>query len=72
MGCEADPEKVDIVFDGISVEAQLRNDEREPPTLPNAVFNGVKVTFRASIKVCWGTVTLLIFGKIRLPQYIYN
>jgi len=37
------PEKVEVVFDGVSVEAEERVGRRALPTLPNAVFNGVKV-----------------------------
>ena len=31
------------MFDGVSVEAEERVGRRALPTLPNAVFNGVKV-----------------------------
>ncbi|XP_039810992.1 ABC transporter G family member 43-like [Panicum virgatum] len=36
------PEKVEVVFDGVSVEAEERVGRRALPTLPNAVFNAVK------------------------------
>ncbi|GJN28742.1 hypothetical protein PR202_gb16901 [Eleusine coracana subsp. coracana] len=36
------PHKVDIVFDDITVEAEVRVDQRMPPTLLNAVINGVR------------------------------
>ncbi|RLN33068.1 ABC transporter G family member 45-like isoform X1 [Panicum miliaceum] len=36
------PEKVEVVFDGVSVEAEERVGRRALPTLPNVVFNGVK------------------------------
>ncbi|KAF8650092.1 hypothetical protein HU200_064066 [Digitaria exilis] len=42
MGCET-PEKVEIVFEGISVEAEMPFGRRELPSLPNAVINGAKV-----------------------------
>ena len=34
---------MEVVFDGVSVEAEERVGRRALPTLPNAVFNGVKV-----------------------------
>ncbi|TVU11154.1 hypothetical protein EJB05_44721 [Eragrostis curvula] len=42
MGRE-DPQKVEIVFEDVSVEAELPAGERLPPTLPNAMVNGVKI-----------------------------
>ncbi|GJM99716.1 hypothetical protein PR202_ga16843 [Eleusine coracana subsp. coracana] len=36
------PHKVDIVFDDITVEAEVRVGQRMPPTLLNAVINGAK------------------------------
>lgn len=38
------PEKVDIVFDRVSVEAKVPLGRRTVPTLPNAIVNGAKVT----------------------------
>ncbi|WVZ64109.1 hypothetical protein U9M48_013676 [Paspalum notatum var. saurae] len=41
LGCEA-PEKVEIVFDGVSVEAVVPVGRQAMPTLPNAIINGGK------------------------------
>jgi hypothetical protein len=37
------PEKVEIVFDSVSVEAKMPFSLRALPTLPNAIVNGGKV-----------------------------
>ncbi|KAF8712055.1 hypothetical protein HU200_028888 [Digitaria exilis] len=42
LGSEA-PEKVETVFEGISVEAEMHVGRRELPSLPNAIINGAKV-----------------------------
>ncbi|XP_039810984.1 ABC transporter G family member 45-like [Panicum virgatum] len=69
------PEKVEVVFDGVSVEAEERVGRRALPTLPNAVFNAVKAIVD-SMNTCAtrkGTFKIIneVSGTIRPSRYNY-
>jgi hypothetical protein len=66
MGHEAPPEKVEVVFDGLSVEAEERAAScRALPTLPNAFLNGAQVYYSYLLPLSQKNA-ILIFKRSKL------